>query len=81
MFVPRTPRVIGIILCGALLFVPQMLCYRSAPHDASSVASILFFGFPVVFYVLANLWIDEGRERERADQERRRSPPEAPPSQ
>lgn len=80
MFVPKTPRVIGIILCGVLLFAPQVRCYRSVPHDALSVASVLFFGFPVIFYLLANLWIDEGRERERADQERRRSPPDAPAS-
>jgi hypothetical protein len=70
VLVPRIPRAIGIILCGVALFVPQVRWDRSGQYDTFNVIAVLHFAFPVFFYVLVNLSIDEGRDRERTEHEK-----------
>jgi hypothetical protein len=69
----RALRVVGGIVCAIALFAPQV--YVGPNRNPVGVVSVLHYAFPLVFYVLVNLCIDEGRARERAAQERRRSPP------
>ena len=60
----RALRVVGGIICAVALFVPQM--YAGGNRAPIGVISALHYAFPLVFYVLVNLCIDEGRARERA---------------
>lgn len=62
---PRVQRMIGIIVCGGLLLIPQVVCFAVAPPAMMKVADFIRLCFPLTFYVLVNLCIDEGRERER----------------
>ena len=65
----RTLRVVGGILCAVALFVPQVVA--GGNRSPIGVISVLHYAFPLVFYVLVNLCIDEGRARERARAKRR----------
>jgi hypothetical protein len=68
----RVQRMIGIVVCGGLLLIPQVVCFVGAPPNMMKVADFIRLCFPLTFYVLVNLCIDEGRarERERAVQEK-----------
>lgn len=61
----KAPRVVGIVICGAILLIPQVVCYLDAPPAIVKAAHFLSLLFPLTFYALANLFIDEGRARER----------------
>ena len=71
----KIQRGIGIVLCGGMLLAPQVVCFLDASSNLMKWMNLVRLLFPLTFYVLANLLIDEGRARERADQERRRLPP------
>jgi hypothetical protein len=70
VLVPSVPRAIGIIACAVVLFVPQAGWYRCATYDTLNVVALLHFAFPVAFYILVNLCIDEGRERAEREREK-----------
>jgi hypothetical protein len=70
--VNKTLRITGIVVCGGLLLAPQVVCYLNASPGLLKWMNLVRLLFPLTFYVLANLLIDEGRARERADQESRR---------
>jgi hypothetical protein len=74
MVIPKPLRVIGIIVCGAMLGVPPVVCFTGASTRVMEVMRFISLLFPLTFYVLSNLFIDEGRARERADRERRERP-------
>ncbi len=65
----NAPRAIGIFLCGVMLLIPQVACYLDTPPALMKVVHFISLLFPLTFYVLANLLIDEGRAR--AERERR----------
>jgi hypothetical protein len=68
----RIPRTVGIIFCGGILLFPQIVCFVGAPPNIMKVADFVRLCFPLTFYVLVNLCIDEGRARERAAREKGR---------
>jgi hypothetical protein len=70
MVIDKPLRVIGIIVCGAMLGVPPMVCFIGASARVMAVMHFISLLFPLTFYVLSNLFIDEGRARERAERER-----------
>ena len=70
MIVPKPLRVIGIIVCGLMLLAPQLVCFTGARPRVMAVMHFISLLFPLSFYVLTNMCIDEGRERERAERER-----------
>jgi hypothetical protein len=70
MVIAKPLRVIGIIVCGAMLGVPPMVCFLGASTRVMEVMHFVSLLFPLTFYVLSNLFIEEGRARERADRER-----------
>jgi hypothetical protein len=74
MIVAKPLRIIGIIVCGAMLGVPPMVCFTGASARVMEVMHLISLLFPLTFYVLSNLFIDEGRARERAARERRARP-------
>jgi hypothetical protein len=63
-------RIVGIAICGAMLGVPPMVCFTGAPVRVMAVMHFVSVLFPVTFYILSTLFIEEGRERERAERER-----------
>ena len=71
----KSYRTVGIVLCGIMLLAPQVACFLDASPNLMRWMNLLRILFPLTFYVLANLLIDEGRARERAEKERRRQPP------
>jgi thiosulfate reductase cytochrome b subunit len=70
--VPKPLRVIGIILCGLALLVPQAVCFSGARPHVLEVMHFISLLSPLTFLILTCLCIDEGRERERAKAERSR---------
>jgi hypothetical protein len=72
----RPLRIIGIIVFGAMLGIPPMVCFTGASPRAMEVAHFFSLLFPATFWALSRIFIAEGREqerteRERADQEKR----------
>jgi hypothetical protein len=63
-------RVAGIIVCGLMLGVPALVCFREgvSAHSMGILHTINAL-FPVTFWALSRFFIDEGRARERADRE------------
>ena len=63
-------RVTGIIICGVMLGLPALACFREegASH-ATRVLHDMNVLFPVTFWALSRFFIDEGRARERAARE------------
>ena len=76
----KIARIVGIVFCGVMLLVPQVVCFVGASPGIMKAADVLRLCFPLTFCVLVGLCIDEGRarERERADQEKVRSSPPSP---
>lgn len=76
----KIARIVGIVFCGAMLLIPQVVCFVGASPDIMKAADVLRLCFPLTFSVLVGLCIDEGRarERERADREKLRSLPPSP---
>ena len=64
MIVQKPLRVAGILLFGALLVAPTIASYHTPLQMGLDVIRTLF---PVWFYLLVQVCIEEGRARERAD--------------
>lgn len=66
-------RVSDIIICGILLGLPALLCFR---EEGASPATRLLHDinmlFPVTFWALSRFLIAEGRAQERAEREQER---------
>lgn len=61
-------RVACIVVCGALLAAPGLVCFRGAAPGTMRAIEVIHTLFPVTFVVLVQACIAEGRaqERERA---------------
>lgn len=68
----RPLRVIGIIVCGALLAAPQIACFTGASPRLMGAAHNISLLFPVTFWALSRFWLDEGRAQAREEQARKR---------
>lgn len=70
MVIAKPLRVMGIIICGAMLGVPPLVCFTGASTRVMGVMHFVSILFPLTFYVLSYLFIEEGRARERAERAR-----------
>ena len=68
--VPKPFRVMAIILCGLMLLVPPGVCFTGASERVMRAMHVINMLAPLPFCILVLVCIDEGRERERAEQER-----------
>ena len=71
----KVTRMVGIVVCGGMLLVPQVVCSVGASPGIMKAADVVRLCFPLTFTVLVQLCMEEGRarERERADREKARS--------
>lgn len=71
----KVARMVGIVVCGGMLLVPQVVCFVGASPGIMKAADVMRLCFPLTFTLLVQVCIDEGRarERERIDRERVRS--------
>lgn len=70
MVMDKPLRIIGIIVFGAILGIPPIVCFTGASSRAMEVAHFFYLLFPVAFWALSRIFIAEGREQERAERER-----------
>jgi hypothetical protein len=74
MHIPKPLRIVGIILCAVMLGAPPAVCFTGASPRLMHTMRTVSVLFPVTFYLLSILFIEEGRARERAERERREHP-------
>jgi hypothetical protein len=67
----KVPRVLAMLASGGVIVASNVLSYLSAPRGSFGVVDLLHFSLPLTIYVFANLCMDEGRARERADRDQR----------
>jgi hypothetical protein len=67
--VPKPLRVTGIVVCGLLLLLPPGICWIVASPQIMKLMHFISLISPVPFVLLVLVCIDEGRARERRDQQ------------